>query len=561
MWNSKISIVSAVFLLFLSNPLQAYSFNEELVNPVPVVKMAELLKVRSVDSVSASGITVESEKLHASAIIGDFYSKRDFQPVWVFDSSFLVVAAELTDAINAAYFEGLVPEHYHLDQINSAINKARKIIINDQTPSAEVLVDLDLLLSDAFLMLSCHYSSGCENPAAAEAEWFTDTEKVDVTALLEMSSRERRIKEALNDLLPPGDNYLRLKDALAEYRSIAEAGGWPLLSKGPILAVGAVDSRVVELRSRLRVSGDLMPDNDTGVELFDTYLKEAVLRFQGRHGLRADGLVGHRTRNALNVSAEYRTRKIELNLERLRWSRNAALKNYLLVNIADFRLDVIENGSSVMNMKVVVGRPYWDTPVFSEEMTEIVFSPSWNIPNGIALNEVIPNIIADSEYLEAQNIAVLNSWRKNAVKINPASVDWKGITEKNLIYQFRQMPGPLNPLGRVKFMFPNRFNVYMHDTPTKNHFNNNTRVFSHGCIRLERPLELAEYLLKGTAWFPENIRTAIKDGNEMEVQLAEPVSVQIIYLTAWVDTEGKVQFRNDIYGRDRRLINVLNAQK
>ncbi|MBI4826254.1 MAG: L,D-transpeptidase family protein [Nitrospirae bacterium] len=523
--------------------------------------MAELLNKRINAAGSHAKIIVGDEKLHTSIIIARLYKERAFQPVWVQDQNFLIAAAKLTDAINDAYLEGLAPGHYHLEQIKSVMKKVRKDIGNESVSAIETLVDLDLLLTDAFLMLSCQYSAGCENPAAMESKRAATIEETNILAVLESVFREKRIKEALNGLLPSDEGYARLRKALSEYRVIAEKGGWPEVSSGPLLSSGKRDNRVIELRNRLLISGDYIPGNNSVEALFDDALKDAVLRFQNRHGLNMDGVVGKNTLNTLNISAESRVRQIELNLERLRWSRNKPFNRYVRVNIADFRLDVIEKERSVMSMKVVVGKPYWNTPVFDDLMTHIVFNPSWNIPMSIAINEVLPKIKSAKDYLTAQNIIVLNGFGDDAQEIAPDSIDWSRVSDDNFQFNLRQKPGPLNPLGRVKFVFPNRFNVYMHDTPFKRYFSNEARGFSHGCIRLERPVELAEYLLKDDqGWPAEKIQEAISNGKEKYVKLAEPVAVNIIYLTAWVDQEGQVQFRNDIYGRDKKLDNYLKTQ-
>ncbi|MDO8282315.1 MAG: L,D-transpeptidase family protein [Thermodesulfovibrionia bacterium] len=362
-------------------------------------------------------------------------------------------------------------------------------------------------------------------------------------------------------MLPPGESYSELRKALAVYHSIAEKGGWPELPQGLLLAKGKIDKRVIVLRKRLLISGDLEPDNANGNVLFDLALEEAVIRFQKRHGLNADGRVGKNTRNALNVSVQSRVRQIELNLERLLLNRNTSLNRYVMVNIADFRLDVIEKNRSVMSMKVIVGKPSWKTPVLDEKMTHIVFNPSWNIPASIAIKEVLQKIRSEKDYLTTQNIIVLDGFGDDAQEIASDSIDWSKVSDDNFHYNLRQKPGPLNPLGRVKFVFRNRFNIYMHDTPFKEHFRNDTRGFSHGCIRLERPIELVEYLLKDDPeWPAEKIQEAISKGKERYVKLAESVDVNIIYLTAWVDQEGQIQFRNDIYDRDMKLDKNLKTQ-
>lgn len=561
MRNNPLMIIFLTAFILLISSGQVSSLNDELENPIPVIRVSEILKSRIRDAGSSANLLAGGEKLQTSKMIGRYYAERGFQPVWVHDKNFPAAAGELIDAINSAYLEGLAPASYHLEEIRSVLRKARKAVSNKAVSDIDVLVDLDLLLTDAFLMLSCHYSAGCENPAVMEAKWLTDSEDIDVMSVLEMSSRERRIKEALSELLPSGNDYSKLRRALAEHRSIAENGGWPEFSKGPLLALGADGKRVMELRKRLFISGDLVPDDDTGTPLFDNALKEVVLRFQKRHGLRTDGIVGPRTRGALNITARSRARQIELNLERLRWSRKDFFKRYILVNIADFRLDVIEEGRSVMSMKVVVGKPYWNTPVFNKNMTHIILNPSWNIPRSITVDEILPNIRSNDDYLKIHKIKIVDSWDDSAEEISPDSIDWTNISDEDFHYLLRQESGPLNPLGRIKFLFSNRFNIYMHDTPSKVDFSNDMRIFSHGCIRLEQPVKLAEYLLKDTpGWTAESIQQAVRGGEERKVRLAEPVGVQVIYLTAWVDEEGLVQFRNDIYGRDRRLDIYLRDQ-
>lgn len=559
MKKSFFTIIFAAVFVLLAASGRIFLLSAEPANHLPVIKIAELLTRRINAAGSPAKIMVDGEKLHTSVAIGHFYRGRDFQPVWVQDENFLFAAAKLTNSINDAYLEGLAPGYYHLEQIKSVMKKARENIASGSYPDMETLVDLEMLLTDAFLMLSCHYSAGCENPSVMNDEWFTSN--MQVMSALDISSREKRIKEALNSLLPPGENYSRLRNALAVYRAIAEKGGWPEVSSGPLLSKGKRYNRVVELRKRLAISGDIALGNNSDEALFDNSLEEAVLRFQKRHGLNADGVVGKSTLNALNISAESRVRQIELNLERLRLSRNKFSGPYIMVNIADFRLDVIENDKSVMSMKVIVGKPYLNTPVFDDIMTHIVFNPSWNIPRSIAVNEVLPTIRSKKDYLTKQNIIIFDGWGDNAHEISPDSIDWSKVSEDNFHYNLRQKPGPLNPLGSVKFFFPNRFNVYMHDTPFKEHFSNETRGFSHGCIRLERPIELAEYLLRGDPeWPAEKIQEVISKGKEKSVKLKEPIPVNIIYLTSWVDQYGQVQFRNDIYGRDKRLDRYLKTQ-
>ena len=256
--------------------------------------------------------------------------------------------------------------------------------------------------------------------------------------------------------------------------------------------------------------------------------------------------------------ADRRMRQIEVNLERMRWTSRNLGHRYIIVNIADFTLDIIEHGASVMKMDVVVGKPFWHTPVFSGKMRYIIVNPSWNVPESIALEEVIPKVKHDPGYLEAQQIKIFKSWSDSAEEIDPETIDWTRIGDNHFPYAFRQMPGPLNPLGNIKFMLPNKYNVYLHDTPAKGLFSRNSRAFSHGCIRVRYPMSLAEYLLRDSQeWSRAKIQAAVDEGREQRINLPAPIDVHIVYLTAWVDNEGVLNFRNDVYGRDELLLKAL----
>src|SRR5208283_3485125 len=296
-------------------------------------------------------------------------------------------------------------------------------------------------------------------------------------------------------------------------------------------------------------------------DLFDEQVEQSVIIFQKRHGLKNDGVVGRDMLNALNVPLKQRIRQMELNMERLRWILGNMEERFIVVNIANFRLDVIENDKSILSMKVVVGKPYRRTPIFTAKMTYIVINPEWNIPDSIARKEILQKIKKDPHYLTEQNIKVFSDWRSQEQPVDAAKIDWSKATEKALPYRFRQEPGPLNALGTLKFMFPNKYNVYLHDTPAKHLFSENVRAFSHGCTRIEKPLDLAEYLLRdGPRWSQQELVAALEKGTKQIVLIPHPVNVHFLYLTAWVDEGGTVQFRNDIYGRDKSLDEALRMK-
>ena len=384
---------------------------------------------------------------------------------------------------------------------------------------------------------------------------------MDVSSVLEQALNKKQIREALMELRPQKDIYSRLRLALARYRELSSKAEWPLVSSGPRLRKGSRSDRVVELRKRLAASGDLPADEAMGGDLFDEKVEQSLIIFQTRHGLKIDGVVGRDTLDALNVPLKQRIRQMELNMERLRWILGNIEERFIVVNIANFRLDVIEHDKSILSMKVVVGKPYRRTPIFTAKMTYLVINPVWNIPDSIARKEILTKIKQDPHYLAKQNIKVFNGWRAQELPIDAERINWSKVTAKALPYRLRQEPGPLNALGTLKFMFPNKYDVYLHDTPAKNLFSDNVRAFSHGCTRIEKPLELAEYLLRDEPrWSQKELVAALEKGTEQIVQIPRPLNVHFLYLTAWVDESGLVQFRNDIYGRDKSLDEALREQ-
>lgn len=513
-----------------------------------------LIEKRIAEGKSPLHITVRGELIYNSFMLETFYKRHAFEPAWVLNDIRLLQAYYLIEAIEAAYLEGLTPDHYHLRTIKALMTEVQENVRKKTHQDPETLVDLDLLLTDAFLLLGCHFSAGCVNPVTIEAEWFTKRGRVDAAAVLDIALNENRVKETLQSLLPPQDSYAKLKQALQAYRKIVIKGGWPGIPEGPSLKVGFQDERIIPLRQRLIISGFLDPDENIPTVTFDPSLENAVKKFQSLQGLDVDGVVGPATLKALNTSAEARARQIELNLERMRWIYKNLGQRYIIVNIADFTLNVIEKNHAILSMRVVVGKQFWHTPVFIGKMTYIVLNPSWNVPRSIAVEETIPKIKKDPDYLSKHNMKILKGWSENAEEIDPGTINWSSLDVRNFKYRFRQDPGPRNPLGRIKFMFPNEFGVYLHDTPSKRLFSKSVRSFSHGCIRLENPLDLGEYVLKGDPdWTRGKIIAEIEMGKEKIVRLPEPVDIHIIYLTAWVDDEGSLHFRDDIYERDARL--------
>ncbi len=511
-----------------------------------------LIESKVIEWKTLSNRVIDGDRIYSSILVERFYKGRNYQPAWSRDGR-LMQADILIRAVEEASGDGLTPDYYHIGLIKSLVDKAEKKLLEPVR-----IADLDILLTDAFLTLGCHLSGGCVNPVTIESEWFAKRGNIDVSSVLEQALRKKRIREALMKLRPGQDSYARLRQALAWYRELLSKDEWPRVSNGPLLKKKSASDRVVELRKRLAASGDLEADEARGRRLFDEKLEQAAIIFQKRHGLKADGIVGSVTLSALNVPLKQRIRQIELNMERLRWILGNPEQRSIVVNIADFKLAVIEDGKSILSMKVMVGKPYQRTPVFTANMTYLVINPSWNIPDSIARDEILKKIRKDPHYLVKQNIKVLRGWGSREEEINPETINWSVVTADTLKYRFRQEPGPLNPLGRIKFMLPNRFDVYLHDTPSRRLFSENVRTFSHGCTRVEKPIDLAEYVLQhAPGWTREKLLSAIEKGAEQKVMIPDPLNVHFLYLTAWVDERGLLQFRNDIYGRDKLLDEAL----
>ena len=342
--------------------------------------------------------------------------------------------------------------------------------------------------------------------------------------------------------------YARLADAFTRYQRLAAQGGWPELPAGPALKPGQQDVRVPLLRRRLAIEGDLLsPVTDDG--RYDAALEAAVRRFQSRHGLVVDGVVGPATRRALNIDVESRIVQMSINLERYRRLPYHLGERYLMVNTAAAMLELIEGEQIVFASRVIVGAPRTPTPILQGNIDGVFFNPSWYIPRSIVVNEILPKLRRDHRYLAKENIVIVGRGS------DPfgLTLDWSQISARGFTAGLRELPGPHNALGRIKFDLHSPYSVYLHDTPDKALFERTARFFSHGCVRVERPKELAVYLLTDQSWNEDRIDAAIALGTTQRVALSSPLPVYLTYLTAFVDAQGVVQFRDDVYGRDRRL--------
>lgn len=493
------------------------------------------------------------EWILAGRALPEFYEQREWAPVWVVDGAPLRMLDDLIAEITKVRQEGLEPADYHLERLRTLLAQTRS---GGDSVAPALLVELELRATDAFLMLASHLVAGRTDPESLRSEWIAVRREANPIRRLN-EALESGVAPVLESLAPAYPDYARLRKARNRYEEIARAGGWPTVPEGPGLETGVSDERVRTLRERLRMVGDL--DSASTSPVFDEDLRTAVVKFQTRHGLDADGVVGPRTLDALNVTARDRMRQIEVNMERWRWLPQDLGARYLIVNIPNFDLNLVEDGEVIMNMRAVVGRPYRRTPVFSDRMTYLVLNPRWNVPPSIATADILPKLRTDPTYLASQNMKLFRGWGADQRELAQSDVDWSRITPRSFDFHIRQEPGPGNALGRVKFMFPNRFNVYLHDTPSRELFARTDRTFSSGCIRLERPLDLAAYLLATDRhWTRQDLDAALVEGAEQTVTLSQPVPVHILYWTAWVARDGQMQFRNDVYSRDTPVRQALD---
>jgi murein L,D-transpeptidase YcbB/YkuD len=521
--------------------------------------IAAKLQSRILAAQTAGRLVCRGEVVCGVAELPRFFALRQYRPAWITAENGYALADELVQCLEDARHDGLSPSHYHLGSIRTLLETARQQAAAGRPLDTDLHADLEFLLADAFLTLGSHLWAGQVNPETLDGEW---TIQIDPTAdlgrVLERAIESGDIGAALDGLRPPHREYKALKAALKRYRSAGAADDWPRLPEKASWERGQAGAVAELLRERLRLSGDLplAPDGvgaDADHELF-----EGLRRFQALHGLEIDGRMGPQTLQALNVPLRERARQIELNLERWRWLPHALGTRHIRVNVPQFDLTVIEEDQEALRMRVVVGRHYRRTPVFSSLMDHVVFNPDWNIPTRIAVEDILPKARKDAAYLRREKIRVFESWDRGAAELDPDRIDWTDVTGSGFPYKLKKDPGSHNDLGRVKFIFPNKFSVYLHDTRSKQLFNRSVRGFSSGCIRIEKPLELAEYALKDSpAWPRDAVIAAMESGVQRTVRLPRKIPVHLIYMTAGVDSEGRVQFWPDIYRRDPALDRAL----
>lgn len=475
-----------------------------------------------------------------------FYAQQGHLPVWwdVQGRARKPAAGELLAILQESPRHGLDPADYH----EAALRELWA------GTGMEDRARLELLMTDAFLTYSRHLYSGRYAPHLLDPKWHIEPQAMEAGALLRRVVDRADFRAQVEALAPPHDGYRRLQRSLRQYRALATDSPWPLVEGGPLLRAGERGLRVRDLRERLRLEGYAVGAAEDEYR-YDAELEAAVTQFQLRHGLKADGVIGAATVAALNMTPEQRIWQILLNMERWRWLPRDLGERYLLVNMAGFELQAVEQGRVQLDMRVIIGTAYRSTPAFIGRLSYLVVNPDWNVPETILREDMIPRQRENPDFLASQNIRVLAGWQPDAPQLDPADIDWQAIDPERFPYRLRQDPGPGNSLGRLKFMLPNEYDIYLHDTPARHLFAETVRTFSSGCIRVEQPLALAAYLLATTGgWDAVGLQALIDSGATETLRLPRPVPVYILYWTAWVDDEGRTHFVDDIYGLDRSML-------
>jgi murein L,D-transpeptidase YcbB/YkuD len=523
---------------------------------LPAVNKEELQAVllEQLELQPAKLLGLEGHGLDSATIdkeLANIYNENGLRPFWVSADGPGEKAKALFDAVISAYTEGLDPEHYRL----SKIDKYWK--------STDVvgLARLDILLTISLGGYVADMREGRVNPRKVDPELFASARDVEIdpVELVGQALSAPDLEKFLKKQGPSHERYQKLREALARYREIAAQGGWESIPDGETLRPGMSDERIKKIRKRLFITKDSKSDNFSSV-LYDEDLVQAVKQFQHRHGLSEDGVIGKDTHTAMNVTVETHIRLIEMNMERSRWISHELGDVRVGVTIAGFQLGVFNDGNLELMMPVIVGKQYRMTPVFSDMIKYLEFNPYWNIPTSIARNDMLSKLKKNPRYLEELNIRVFSSWSEDAKELDSTKIDWNEDGRNIVRYKLRQEPGPKNALGTVKFMFPNKYNVYLHDTPSHNLFNRANRTFSSGCIRVSKPLELASYLLGGEdeGWGMDRIKQVIESGKRTVVSLKKPIPVHITYRTVFIgDDDNAVHFSRDVYGRDKLLEKAL----
>jgi L,D-transpeptidase YcbB len=501
------------------------------------------LKQNNAQAIEWRGTTIDLVNLLS------YYTKQDAQLIFIKNNKLTTIGAELIIELNNSTDDGLDPKNY-MEVGFGALSRLE---------NEEDGVGAELALAQAFLTYARDLHVGRSTPSVTATNIVIDQKTLNSTKWLSVLQKNG-LKTTTYALTPKHSQYKKLKKILAKYRDLSSIGGWSEVSPGPALKFGMNTNRVDELRSSLAARGyKNIAANDANQ--FDESLKNAVINFQKSSGLKADGVAGKGTLQALNASADTRIEQIIVNMERWRWLPQELESRYVLVNQAGFELFLVDDGEVIDTRNVIVGKPFHQTPIFSDKIGYVEFNPTWTVSSAIASDEFLPKLIKDPDYLAQNDYKIYESWAEGAAEIDANSVDWTRVKAGKFPYRIVQQPGKKNALGYVKFMFPNKRNIYLHDTPSRQLFASTGRAFSHGCIRVSDALGFAEKMLGiDQQMSRETIDERVATGKMNRVSLKRKIPIHLTYFTVWVDDNGNPQFFNDIYERDQLVSAIIFAK-
>jgi murein L,D-transpeptidase YcbB/YkuD len=494
-------------------------------------------------------LTVGERTIYGHRFVDGLYAQNNNQPLWNASNR-----QALFSALDSLQGDGLDPADYIFPEVADYLPPERQSAL-----TAAERLELDILLTEGLIRALYNLAFGRVDPVALDGNFnfARKLENTDITTQLIDSAVTGQVDTLLDSVRPQRPSYAALKQGLQRYRDIQTNGGWQPVPDGKALKPGDTgDDRIPLIAERLAITGDYsMPPGESEDLAYDEALVEAVERFQARHNLGADGILGAKTLAAMNVPVDQRIDQIRVNLERLRWYLHALEDEFILVNIAGFNVLWVKDDAIEWEQIAQVGKEFTQTPVFKDEIEYLDFNPTWTIPPGILNRTVIPNLKKDPGYLDKKGYELLTL---QGQPVDPSTVDWQNL--EGFPYMVRQPPGPNNALGLVKFMFPNPHLVFLHDTNARHLFDRPRRLFSSGCIRVKEPFDLAERLLRDKdGWNRARIDEVVASGKTTRVRLDEPMPIIIGYATA-VARDGQVVFREDIYDRDQGVLDALNAE-
>ncbi len=506
----------------------------------------------AIDELDTSKVLpLQNAYIASEIVLPALYKQRDYEPVWQNVRS-IHQLLEILEEIDA---DGLNSSDYHYQELLDLQNAMWE---SDEDNSG-LLAEYDLLLTDSLIRLGYHLLVGKVDPVELDSHWNMENTVGSLKMVLNLANAidTGDIEALVNKLRPRSRIYTNLRSALVRYLSIAAAGGWKPIALGPTIRPGMTDPRVIDLRKRLIATADY-PGEDSPTLLYDSELVEAVSLFQYRHGLTVDGLVGKRTIQLMNIPVQEKIEKLKVNLERARWVLHDLPEEFVLADIAGFNVRYYRRGKEIWSTRAQVGQPFRKTPIFRSRIRYLVMNPTWTVPPTILEEDILPELHQDPDYLQKKRLRVLDF---DGNPVDESEIDWSLYPDQKFPYMLRQDSGPGGALGRIKFMFPNKYAVYLHDTPHRSLFRNNERAFSSGCIRIEEPYDLAEILLNDpSTWNKNSILEAIDSLENRTVPLPKAITVILFYWTAGVDENGQILFRRDIYQRDAGIAKGLSTQ-